>query len=176
MAFPHERNLSDDVHELYRRSSANVRPRKLGHSSMSPGEGTLDVLDTGGNDVARVGEGGIWVPDGVGGWVTQNYINGLNATFRSTAATQISDLQDASTVTNSRIDAVWSAVDQRTGRIANLESWSTGVNNHMTTAASQIALMYTYMASLAAHMNALRTWLIDNVGGTPPVRPNPPII
>lgn len=178
MAFPREKSLAEDVAWLVREVRKLTRARSLGNSSLSPGQGYMDILDAAGNPVARVGEGAIWTPNGVGGWAKQDDINQINRTFRNdigprvstaetgitslgsrataleswrtTASGQISTLETANVNTNSRIDLVWQVSDNTRSRLTSVETKTSSLEQRQGTAEQQIVSLTQRVSNLEA--------------------------
>ena len=74
MRFPFRRSVGDDLRDLFAHDRLNAQTNHLGHSSLSPGEGSFDILDAAGNVVAvyghHAGKSGFLMPNGTGGWQT----------------------------------------------------------------------------------------------------------
>ena len=74
--FPFRNDVGRDLRDLFAHDRLTAQPRGLGLSSITQGEGSLDLLDAGGAAVARMGDAptgsgfGVLVPDGAGGWRT----------------------------------------------------------------------------------------------------------
>ena len=74
--FPFRNDVGSDLRDLFAHDRLTAQPRGLGLSSITQGEGSLDLLDAGGTAVARMGDAptgsgfGVLVPDGAGGWRT----------------------------------------------------------------------------------------------------------
>lgn len=72
--FPFRRSPADDLRDLYKVDRIKTQTRSLGHSSISPGDGVLEVRSAGGTILAGLGhaggKSGLLVPAPGGGWMT----------------------------------------------------------------------------------------------------------
>jgi len=143
MAFPREKSLGEDVAWLVREVRKLTRARSLGNSSLSPGQGYMDILDAAGNPVARVGEGAIWTPNGVGGWAKQDDINQINRDFRNDIGP--------------RVSAAESGITSLDSRATSLESWRTTASDTLTSHGDRLTTAESTLTDHGSRVTSLET-------------------
>ena len=160
--FPREETLADQVAQIAAQLRRLTRARSLGNSSLSPGQGYFEVRDANGAPVARIGEAGIWMPDGVGGWASQDYINQLNRSFRNDIGPRVTSVESratsleswrttaSGTLTNhgNRLTTVEGTTSNHGTRITSLETTTSSLSQRQGTAEQQIISLTQRVSNL----------------------------
>lgn len=151
--FPFKRSVAQDLRDLWAIDRVDRQARNLGLSSLSPGDGSLDLID-GGTTVARYGDlpgggFGIGVPDGSGGWRTvqqdaQARADGAVGPLASEITTarggfanlnaRLSDHASRLGGTEGRLTTAEGRLDSHASRIGATENVANGVQSEVSTA------------------------------------------
>ena len=150
--FPFRADVGQDLRDLYAHDRLTAQPRGLGLSSITQGEGSLDLLDAGGAAVARMGDAptgsgfGVLVPDGAGGWRT------VQADAQARA-----DVVDARvTQTNTRVTAVEGRVSTAEGRLDSHASRLGAAEGRLDSHASRLGATEAVAGGARSELNAAR--------------------
>ena len=150
--FPFRSDVGQDLRDLYAHDRLTAQPRGLGLSSITQGEGSLDLLDAGGSAVARMGDAptgsgfGVLVPDGAGDWRT------VQADAQARA-----DVVDARvTQTNTRVTAVEGRVSTAEGRLDSHASRLGAAEGRLDSHASRLGATEAVADGARSELNAAR--------------------
>lgn len=177
--FPFARSPSEDLRDLYRIDRLRAQARGLGHSSISPGEGSLDVRNAAGNPVARYGheggKSGLLVPDGSGWQTIQEYTAAQVAAGTSALGTRMGAAEGRLDSHASRIGAAESDIsavegvnaaqttrlDGHASRIGAAEGVNTTQNGRLDAHASRLGAAENGISAAESAINVLATTIVD---------------
>ena len=165
--FPFKRSVAQDLRDLWAIDRIDRQSRNLGLSSLSPGDGSLDLID-GGSTVARYGDipgggFGIGVPDGSGGWRTVQQ----DAQARADAA-QTAAAADATTKANAAQSAAVSSAngytDTKTASLPGLSSEVASARGGFETLGARLSEHASRLGSLENYDTTISQYATSNIG------------
>lgn len=163
MAFPQEYTVNRNVRELWAEVRRLSRAKQLGHSSLGPTDGAMEVRDASGNPVAKVGHegstGGLLIPGPGGTWVS--------------LADERDRIDAEAATTNVRIDNVWLGFDSHGTRIDALEGESGTAASRIAALETENTLLQGWLSNFAAYVSVLNTRINALDGGSNPGPPLP---
>ena len=149
--FPFRADVGQDLRDLFAHDRLTAQPRGLGLSSITQGEGSLDLLDAGGTAVARMGDApsgggfGLLVPDGVGGWRT------VQADAQARA-----DVVDARvTAVEGRVTSAEGRLDSHASRLGATEGVANGARSELNAARGGFASVGDRLSNHASRLGAV---------------------
>ena len=177
--FPRRPNIGRDVADLWATERARSTARGLGYSTLAPGDGWIGITDDTGDEVARAGEQGLWVPDGTGGWIlvqvdAQNRADAAQAAAISAAALDATTKADAAQAA-AAADATSKANAAQAAAISTAAADATSKANAAQAAAIAhadglgVGGVSASVTALAGRVTAIENWLDHwfNYPGTP---------
>lgn len=127
--FPFRRSVAQDLRDLFAHDRLRAQTRDLGASSITQGEGSLELRPTDtGTAVVHIGDlpgggSGVGVPDGAGGWRTvQADAQARADAAAASAASALAALAARVTAAEGRLDSHASRLGAAEGSIGLLQS------------------------------------------------------
>ena len=166
--FPFRADVGQDLRDLFAHDRLTAQPRGLGLSSITQGEGSLDLLDASGAAVARMGDAptgpgfGVLVPDGAGGWRTVQ----ADAQARADAGdavldTRLDTAESRLTSTEGRLDshasrlgAAEGRLDSHASRLGATEAVANGARSELNAARAGFGSLSGRLSDLASRIGA----------------------
>lgn len=143
--FPFKRSVGQDLRDLFGHDRIKDQERGLGYSSISPGEGSSEVLDAAGNTVAHfghaAGKAGFLIPDGAGWQTVQEHTAAANAVLSGRLddhAARIGAAENDITAAEGRLDSHASRIGAAENDINAVESVNATQNGRLDDHASRI--------------------------------------
>lgn len=143
--FPFKRSVGQDLRDLFGHDRLIVQERGLGYSSISPGEGSFDILDASEVPVARyghyAGKVGFLVPDGAGWQTVQEHTAAANAVLSGRLddhASRIGAAENDITAAEDRLDSHASRIGAAENAIDAVEGVNATQNGRLDDHASRI--------------------------------------
>ena len=160
--FPFRADVGQDLRDLFAHDRLAAQPRGLGLSSITQGEGSLDLLDASGSAVARMGDAptgdgfGVLVPDGAGGWRTVQ----ADAQARADAGDAVLDTRLDSAESRldshaSRLGAAEGRLDSHASRLGATEGVANGARSELNAARGGFASVGGRLSDHASRLGAV---------------------
>lgn len=164
--FPFRRSVADDLRDLYQIDRIDRQARTLGYSSISPGDGSLDLINASGTTIARYGDlpgggFGIGVPDGSGGWRT------VQADAQARADAALTTAQGLISALSGRVTTAEGRLDSHASRIGAVENRATTAESRLDSHASRLGNAEGRLDSHVSRIGALEGEVHTARGGSP---------
>ena len=190
--FPYRRTWDSDVDDLWTALRRQSQANRIGNSSLSPGEGSLDLLNAAGDPVAKVGTDGgstgLLVPNGSGGWrtVQVDAQARADAAQSAAAADATAKANAAQSAANGYTDTKTSALPGLSSEIANARGGFSTLGARLSDHASRLGSLENYDTTISQYatgnigrlwqdLNALRDW-VEQYKANLPTSPSAPSI
>lgn len=156
MSFPERPSLARDNRDSWREHRRDMRSRHVANSSISPGEGSLDILDAAGDVVSSVGhannKAGLVFKNADGAWTTPQEES-------SRTEGRLTANETAISTERARNDTQWSHIDSHANHIAGLQTRMSTAETRIAEETSRNDLQWTVIDQRTARIAALESAL-----------------
>lgn len=165
MRFPYRESVGSNLRDLFGADRLRAQSRNLGSSSITQGEGSLELRTTdSGGTVMHLGDlpgggFGIGVPNGAGGWRTvqddaQARANAAQAAAEASAAAATSALAGRVGTAEGRLDSHATRLGSAEGRLTSAESMNSTQNGRLDSHASRLGATENDVAAMQSTIAA----------------------